>query len=205
VAVRFGVCPFRALLSRSGRAPFPASPLRTVHAVLPHTARPRVVGVRHSAPPRALAAHPSRRPSDTWSPRVNSLSAIPLPRRWAAHSAGGPSLQRVLLSASSSLLWPPPTPAPLSPVSRLITAYRARRSRSTPKMAPRESHCRGGDGSLLFPHRLCQRSTPSTPPGSSGLRFQALHPFPGLRRGTRGSAPGSAPCGGNLHDAAGFA
>src|SRR6266516_5306909 len=52
--------------------------------------------------------------------RVNSLSAIPLPHRWAAHSAGGPSLQRVLLSTPSPLLWPPPTPAPLSPVSWVL-------------------------------------------------------------------------------------
>jgi hypothetical protein len=36
--------------------------------------------------------------------RVNSLSAIPLPRRWAAHSARGPLLRRVLLSTPSSLL-----------------------------------------------------------------------------------------------------
>src|SRR5439155_10125707 len=49
--------------------------------------------------------------------RVNSLSAIPLRHRWAAHSARGPSLWRVLLSTPSSLLRPPPTPAPLSPTS----------------------------------------------------------------------------------------
>ena len=49
--------------------------------------------------------------------RVNSLSAIPLPHRWAARSARGPSLRRVLLSSPSPLLWPPPTPAPLSPTS----------------------------------------------------------------------------------------
>ena len=49
--------------------------------------------------------------------------------------------------------------------------------------------CWGGDGSLLFPRWLCQRSTPSTPLGSSGLPLQALHPFPGLRPGRRDSAP----------------
>src|SRR5258708_7758593 len=36
---------------------------------------------------------------------------------------------------------------------------------------------------------LCQRSTPSTPLGSSGLLLQVLHPFPGLRPGRRDSAP----------------
>ena len=60
---------------------------------------------------------------------------------------------------------------------------------STRRMAPHGSHCWGGDGSLLFPRRLCQRSTPSTPLGSSGLHLQALHPFRGLRLVTRDSAP----------------
>src|ERR1700730_16337013 len=56
-------------------------------------------------------------------------------------------------------------------------------------MAPSRSHCWGGDGSLLFPRWLCQRSTPSTPLGSSGLLFQALHPFLGLRLAPQDSAP----------------
>jgi hypothetical protein len=73
---------------------------------------------------------------------------------------------------------------------RRCSAYRARRSQSTRRMAPAGSHCWGGDGSLLFPRWLCQRSTPSTPLGSSGLHLQALHPF----RGLRPKAPGSAPC-----------
>ena len=38
VVVRFGVCPFRALLSRRGHAPFPAPPHQTVRALLTHTA-----------------------------------------------------------------------------------------------------------------------------------------------------------------------
>ena len=52
------------------------------------------------------------------------------------------------------------------------------------------SHCWGGDGSLLFPRRLSHHSTSLTPPGSSGLHFQALHPFHGLRPIVPGSAPG---------------
>src|SRR5262245_8465981 len=72
---------------------------------------------------------------------------------------------------------------------RRSAAYRARRSQSTQRMAPTASHCWGGDGSLLFPRWLCQRSTPSTPLGSSGLLLQGLHPFPGLRPWIRDSAP----------------
>jgi hypothetical protein len=74
--------------------PFPASPLRTVHAVLPYTARPQAVDARHSALPRALAAPPSSRPSEARSLRVTSLAAIPLPPRWAAHLARDPSLHQ---------------------------------------------------------------------------------------------------------------
>jgi hypothetical protein len=69
------------------------------------------------------------------------------------------------------------------------SAYRVRRSQSTPEMAPQGSRCWGRDGSLLFPRWLCQRSTPCTPLGSSGLQFQELDPFHGLRQGERDSAP----------------
>jgi hypothetical protein len=69
------------------------------------------------------------------------------------------------------------------------STYRARRSQSTRRMAPHGSSCWGGDDSLLFPPWLCQRSTPSTPLGSWGLPFQALHPFRGLRPEERDSAP----------------
>jgi len=72
---------------------------------------------------------------------------------------------------------------------RRSTAYRVRRSQSTRRMAPHGSPCWGGDGPLLFPRRLCQRSTPPTPLGSSGLLVQDLHPFRGLRLDTRDSAP----------------
>jgi hypothetical protein len=85
------------------------------------------------------------------------------------------------------------------------SAYRVRRSQSIPRAGcPVGSHCWGGDGSLLFPRRLSHHSTPLTPQGSSGLHFQALHPF----RGLRPLYPGSAPCWsltGSPIDAAGFA
>ena len=87
---------------------------------------------------------------------------------------------------------------------RRSAAYRARRSQSTRRFAPVGSHGWGGDGSLLFPRWLCQRSTPSTPLGSSGLHLQALHPFPGLRPAPRDSAPSWLLTEGDL-DAAGFA
>jgi hypothetical protein len=48
---------------------------------------------------------------------------------------------------------------------------------------------RCADGSLLFHARLCARSAPLTPDGSSGLHNQDLHPFHGLRPIGRGSAP----------------
>ena len=57
------------------------------------------------------------------------------------------------------------------------------------------SHCWGGDGSLLFPRRLSHHSTSLTPPGSSGLHLQALHPFHGLRPIVPGSAPGCSLAG----------
>ena len=189
--------------------PFPASPLRTVHAVFPHTARPRAVGAPHSAVPPALAARPQQPSLRDVGVRVNSLSAIPLPHRWAAHSAGGPSLQRVLLSTPSPLLWPPPTPAPLSPVSRLLTVYRVRRSQSTVEMAPRRSSASGGLGR----RRVSPVPTSALPP------FRALYaagffgaaspsasplPWPSPLRSRLGS-PLSRLSAGPSFDAAGFA
>src|SRR4029453_3024590 len=57
------------------------------------------------------------------------------------------------------------------------------------------SHVWGGDRSLLFPRRLSHHSTSLTPPGSSGLHLQALHPFHGLRFIVPSSAPGLPPFG----------
>ncbi len=71
----------------------------------------------------------------------------------------------------------------------MVVGPRVRRSQSTPEMAPLGSRCWGGDGSLLFPRWLCQRSTLCTPLGPSGLHTQGLDPFHGLRQGERDSAP----------------
>ena len=73
--------------------------------------------------------------------------------------------------------------------SRLNTGYRTRHSDST--------NCRrlpGRGGPPQFPPPPSERSAPSTPGSFSGLRFQALRPFHGLRRERRGSAlPSSHP------------
>ncbi len=53
--------------------------------------------------------------------------------------------------------------------------------------------------SLLFRHLLSQHSASSTPESSSGLRFQILHPFCGLRQHLKGSALSCSPSSrGNL-------
>src|SRR6266436_360038 len=95
---------------------------------------------------------------------------------------------RVLLHGPHRYYGPLRLPLRSHPFRR-YAAYRARRSQATRELAPHGSLCWGGDGSLLFPRWLCQRSTPSTPLGSSGLLLQVLHPFPGLRPGRRDSAP----------------
>src|SRR3954454_2881266 len=61
------------------------------------------------------------------------------------------------------------------------------------------SPCRFIPAHPQFPPPPSKRSTPHTPGGSSGLRFQALHPFHGLRPDRPGSAPPlPAPKGGLL-------
>jgi hypothetical protein len=66
-------------------------------------------------------------------------------------------------------------------------------SRNSPvigRVAPTSSAASPGRGGPpQFPPPPSKRSTPHTPGGSSGLRLQALHPFHGLRREARGSAP----------------
>ncbi len=52
--------------------------------------------------------------------------------------------------------------------------------------------------SPLFHCPLSQRSVPPTPRSSSGLHFQSLHPFRGLRLRLRGSALLCSPCGANM-------
>src|SRR5712692_7704172 len=88
---------------------------------------------------------------------------------------------------------------------RRYAAYSVRRSQSTRRMAPHGSHCWGGDGSLLFPRWLCQRSTPSTPLGSWGSPLQVLHPVHGLRLQPRDSAPSWSPRGGEISTRQAFA
>src|SRR2546428_4044029 len=59
--------------------------------------------------------------------------------------------------------------------------------RDAPTATSRRPPGRGGPPQ--FPLPPSERSEPHTPGGSSGLRFQALHPFPGLRPDDPGSAP----------------
>jgi hypothetical protein len=67
--------------------------------------------------------------------------------------------------------------------SRLNTGYRTRHFRQHQHRRPP-----GRGGPPQFPPPPSERSAPSTPRSSSGLRFQALHPFHGLRRERRDSA-----------------
>ena len=83
-------------------------------------------------------------------------------------------------------------------------AYRARRSQATRELAPHGSYCWGGDGSLLFPRWLCQRSTPSTPPGSSGLHSKLFTPSMAFASTGQARLP-VGPLRVVIHDAAGFA
>jgi hypothetical protein len=73
-------------------------------------------------------------------------------------------------------------PPGIPPTSRLSTGYRARRSGASPRPP-------GRGGPPQFPPSPSERSAPSTPGGSSGLRIQALHPFHGLHPEGRGWAP----------------
>jgi hypothetical protein len=106
---------------------------------------------------------------------------------------------RVLLSRRleryyGRLRRPPGSP----PTSRLLTGYRARRSDG--------NRPPGRGGPPQFPPPPSERSAPHTPGGSSGLRLQALHPFPGLHPDDPGSAPPLPyPKAGAVDDAAGFA
>jgi hypothetical protein len=154
VAVRFGVCPFRALTVP--KRPCPVSSLLLQNRACGSPAHGSPPSSRHPAFRHATGVGPVPKPPSLRDVvmRVTSLAAIPLPRRWAAHSARGPSLRAVLLSAPSSLLWPPPTPAPLSPVSPLITTYRARRSQHASRVAPRV-FTPGAETGLSCSHHDC--------------------------------------------------
>ena len=161
----------QALRSRD-QAPFPASPHQTGHAVFPHPA------FRDPSSHRSRRCQPPSQPDTVPSGvlvrfllGVVSLLGIhqPLPPL-GTWTKCGPFPGRVSAPSPSTVLWATPTPAPLSPTSRVIPAYRVRLSQSTPLAgSPQGSHCWGGDGPLLFPRRLSLRSTPHTPQGSSVL------------------------------------
>ena len=63
-----------------------------------------------------------------------------------------PSLWRACALTPSSVLWATPTPAPLSPTSRVIPAYKVRRSQSTPMLAFHRSLTAGEDTGLSCSH-----------------------------------------------------
>ena len=93
---------------------------------------------------------------------------------------------------AQSVLRPPPTPTrhhapfPGSPVIGRVAP--TTRSAASP----------GRGGPPQFPPPPSKRTTPHTPGGSSELHIQALHPFHGLRRVARGSAPPLPPEGGQI-------
>lgn len=110
------------------------------------------------------------------------------------------------MSSVSSVLWAAPTPAPRSPVSQVPCLSDSPLPRLRSEWLPNGLTAWGGDGSLLFPHRLSHHSMPSTPQGSSGLLLQALHPFLGLRpQAPESRLPVAQPLLDPSFDAAGFA
>src|SRR5437764_4491527 len=112
---------------------------------------------------------------------MNEAAALPSPRVL---------LSRRLKRYYGRLRRPPGTRS----TSWLNTGYRTRRFRQ-------HQHRRlpGRGGPPQFPPPPSERSEPSTPRSSSGLQFQALDPFRGLRRERRGSAlPSSHPEAGTL-------
>ena len=111
---------------------------------------------------------------------MNEAAALPSPRVL---------LSRRLKRYYGRLRRPPGTRS----TSRLITGYRTRRSDGT------SADHRAGEGLPSSRRHHLNVPTPSTPGSSSGLHFQALHPFHGLRRDRRGSAlPLSHPQAGTL-------
>jgi hypothetical protein len=131
--------PRGSIRRRESLAPSPAPPPHTRREVLPHRAFPRAVDYSHSALPQrwrvALAIRALHEPCPSRE-QVLTLSGTPAAvHALVAHPASGPSLQRVMLSAPSSLqIWPPLTSARRSLTSRLLAAYRVRRYR-TPRAA----------------------------------------------------------------------
>ena len=174
MAVRFSACPFRALAVP--KRPCSVSSLPPQNRACGSPAHGSPPSSRHQAFHRATGVGSVPKPPSLRGMlmRVSSLAAIPLPRRWAAHSARGPSLRAVLLSAPSPLLWPPPTPAPLSPVSQVL--------------------CLSGSS---LPARLPSGSRVFTPGAETGLSCShdgcPTIPRPLRRRVLRGCTPSSSP------------
>src|SRR6516225_6299714 len=104
-----------------------------------------------------------------------------------------------VVRSARSVLRPPPTPTRHHTHFPEFTGYRTGRSDDRSAASP------GRGGPPQFPPPPSQRSTPHTPGGSSGLRFQALHPFHGLRPERPGSAPPLPARRRATNDAAGFA
>ena len=88
-----------------------------------------------------------------------------------------------VVPSAQAVIRPPPTPSrPDAHFPRIIPVIGRHPPTSTPQ------HQSGRGGPPQFPPPPSERSTPSTPGSSSGLRLQALHPFHGLRRDGLGSA-----------------
>lgn len=97
--------------------------------------------------------------------------------------SSGPSLTAgSVVPSAQAVIRPPPTPSRPAVHFPGSAGYRTPRSDSTNRRPS------GRGGSPQFPPPPSERSTPSTPESSSGLRFQDLHPFHGLRRDGLGSA-----------------
>jgi hypothetical protein len=110
---------------------------------------------------------------------MNEAAALPITDGSVVRSA-----QSVHMAASDAHPAPRPLPG--------LTGYRTGRSDDRSAAPP------GRGGPPQFPPPPSKRSTPHTPGGSSGLRFQALHPFHGLHPERPGSAPPLPPEGGPL-------
>ncbi len=97
--------------------------------------------------------------------------------------SSGPSLTAsCVVRSAQAVVRPPPTPSRPASTSRPSSVI----GRDAPTAPNRRLSGRGG--SPQFPPPPSERSVPSTPGSSSGLRFQALHPFHGLHQTGQGSA-----------------
>jgi hypothetical protein len=88
--------------------------------------------------------------------RTDEAAALPIAPGSVVHEA-------------QAVLRPPPTPSRHPPTSRLLTAYRTRRSGASPQPP-------GRGGPPQFPPPPSERSTPPTPGSSSGPRSRLFTP-----------------------------